>query len=526
MISRLSRTQTSRRHLLRTASLAALGSLVKPLRAVATPSKPRFYDYPFKLGVASGDPMANGFVLWTRLAPDPFDRHAQAMPAVEVRWEVASDEAMQSTVRSGTTLAHPERVHAVHVEVDGLEPDRQYFYRFISGDEVSAVGRARTSPLPTSDVDQVRLAVTSCHSITDAYFPALRDLAEQAPRMVVHVGDYFYESEWIGGIRRIPIPEAYSLADYRELHARYKLDPQLQAAHAACPWMFIWDDHEVVDNWGGAYNQQGLSPEQFAARKLAAFQAYYEHLPLRLSSRLRAEQMRIYQRAFVGTLMELNLLDCRQYRNDPPCLEQVEAGPRYLPQCEAARAPELSLLGEAQEIWLSRGLGRSGARWNVIVQNTQVAPFDYVSGEDVGYDLDDWNSFDASRKRLLELLTRHRPTNPIFLGGNIHAYYAGLVHTDPFDPTTEPLARELVATSLSAGGGGEDRYQHVNQQFEENPFARYFDNRHRGYLLCDVTPEEWVTQCRVVADVLDPDSPGSTLATLTMRSGETEIEVS
>ncbi len=488
-------------------------------------ARPRFVDHPFKLGVASGDPLADGVVLWTRLAPDPFDPLALVEPAIEVRWEVARDEALAEVVRSGTCLAHAEHAHSVHVEVEGLEPDREYFYRFRAGSEGSPVGRTRTLPLATVPTDRLRLAVASCQSAPDGYFGAYRDLVEQDPRLVVFVGDYIYENDWFGGVRRIPVPEAITLADYRELHARYKLDPALRAAHAAAPWLTIWDDHEVDNDWGGEHNEEDADPAAFLERKEAAFKAYYEHLPLRLSSRPRGAEMQLYRRALLGDLVELDLLDCRQYRDPPPCLEQVRAGPRYLEICDAARSPRLSLLGEAQEAWLARGLGRAGAAWNAIVQTTVMAPFDYLAGEARGYDLDDWNSYDATRRRILDLIAERRPPNSVVLGGNIHAFYAGVLHADPFDAASEPLACELVTTSISAGGGGEERYRQVNDQFAENSFARFFDNRRRGYLLCDVTRQAWESRLRVLDDVRDPRSDASTLATLVIESGKVDVRV-
>jgi alkaline phosphatase D len=501
----------------------ALVGLVRPLSRVAAQATPKFLNYPFRLGVASGDPLADGVVLWTRLAPDPYDLQSIVEPTVEVRWQVAKDEAMQNVVRSGASLAHREHAHSVHVEVDGLEPDREYFYRFEAGSEESPVGHTRTLPLAASHPDSFRFALASCQALTDGYYAAYRDLVEQSPRLVVHLGDYIYENDWYGGVRRIPVPEATTLSEYRELHARYKLDPDLQAAHAATPWVSIWDDHEVDNDWGGTYNEKDVDVEVFLERKKAAFKAYYEHLPLRLSSRLRGEEMQIYRRILVGDLLELNLLDCRQYRDHPPCLDQVRAGPRYLKICDAARNPRLTLLGSDQEAWLTRGFGRAGATWNTLVQTTLMAPFDYLVGEEVGYDLDDWNSFNAPRQRILDLISQRRPSNPVILGANIHAFYAGVLHADPFDSASVPLATELISTSISASGGGEERYRQVNDQFAENPFARFFDNRQRGYLLCDLTHESWQTQLRVVADVRDPVSPASTLETLVIESGTVDI---
>jgi alkaline phosphatase D len=486
----------------------------------------RLQEYLFALGVASGDPSASGVVLWTRLVQDPYDTRSLSVP-IAVRWALASDERLRRVVRRGEIVARPERAHAIHVEVDGLEPDREYYYRFTAEGHASRVGRTRTLPARGSKVDHVRMALTSCQNTTEGYFVAYRDMVQREPHLVLHTGDYIYE-RGLGTVRRHPVADAISLEDYRALHAHYKLDSDLQLAHARLPWLTIWDDHEVVNDWGAGHSYVVDSswkhtPEAFERRKSAAIQAYLEHMPFRLSARMQRQRLRMHARVALGDLLELNLLDVRQYRDAPRC-GPVETF--YRDRCDAADADALSMLGREQEDWLSSGFGTSGTAWNVIVQGTALAPFDHAPGDGARYQRDGWDNYIAARRRLLRMIDLRKPPNPVSLGGDIHAYYAGHVHADPYDARTRPLLAEFVTTSLSAFGGGEERYTATTAQFSENAFARFFDNRWRGYTLCDVTPRDWRTTLRVVDDVTRMDSGCRTLCELAVPAGKVEIESS
>ena len=517
------KSRFSRRQLLKYASMLAVGSFFCPVRQTYASRSINFTDYPFKLGVASGDPVSEGIVLWTRLAPDPYDLIALPQQSIPVAWQVAEDEKMRKMVQSGTSFAHAEHAHSVHVEVHGLKPDREYFYCFIAGKEKSPVGRTRTLPLMGKRLQDFRFAFVSCQDFTNGYFAAYHDMVRQDPQLIVHTGDYIYESIYKDGVRRIPVPVAITLDDYRLLHACYKLDPHLQEAHAAAPWLLIWDDHEVENDWGGSYSESIADPEQFLNRKTAAIKAYCEHLPLRLSTRMRHGRLRIHQRLGVGDLIEFNLLDCRQYRNRPPC--QDETG-HVLPQirpCAEALSHDRSMLGWEQEDWLRRGFGISGAKWNTLVQTTYMAPFDYVKGADTGYKTDGWDGYAASRQRILDMIVNKGIKNPISIGGEIHAFYAGVVNANAFDFDSPPVLSEVVCTSISSGGGGDQRYRETLDLFSENPFARYFENRVRGYALCNVSHKRWHTALRAVEDVQDPASPGSTLQELVIEAGKVDV---
>lgn len=517
----------TRRQLVKRAALTAAAAFWAPALRAAPVELPGFHDYPFKLGVASGWPTADAFILWTRLAPSLYDKAAMPRDPIVVKWQVAGDEAFARIVREGEAVAYPENAHAVHVEVTGLEPARPYFYRFIADGEASPVGRSHTLPPMGSPLEAFRFAFASCQSRTDGYYAAYRDMVEQEPQLILHLGDYIYENGWVAMTRRIPVIEAFDLDGYRALYASYKQDEALQAAHAAAPWVTIWDDHEICNDWGGAYSGSShMVPEAFLARKVAAFKACYEHMPLPMTSRPHEAVARMYGRLAVGNLIQFDFLDCRQYKNDPACQDQprISDGFASYPKiCKAAADPGRSMLGADQEQWLAKGLGFYGATWNAIAQTTMVAPFDFVSGEEAAYDMDGWDSFPVSRQAILDLIAERKLSNTVFLGGNIHAYYSGVLNRVALDPESPPIATEIVGTSISSGGGGDARYTSANSQFSENPFARFFENRRRGYVLCDVTHKAWTNHFRTIKDVADPYSPSSVLARAVIETGKAEV---
>ena len=503
--------------------MLAVGSFFRPVGQALASQSIKFIDYPFKLGVASGDPAPDGFVIWTRLAPEPYDLTALPQQSIPVAWQVAEDEKMRKVVQSGTGPAHSKHAHSVHVEVHGLRPDREYFYCFTAGNEKSPTGRTRTLPLMGKRLRDFRFAFASCQDFTNGYFAAYHDMVRQDPKLVIHTGDYIYESIYKEGVRHIPVSVAMTLEDYRLLHACYKLDPHLQDAHAAAPWLLIWDDHEVENDWGGSYSESITDPEKFLRRKTAAIKAYCEHLPLRLSTRRKSDGVRIHQRTLIGDLIELNLLDCRQYRDPPPCRDETGRAPPQLKYCEEALSDDRSMLGRKQEDWLGQGFGNSGAKWNTLVQSTYMAPFDYIKGADTGYKTDGWDGYAASRQRILDMIVNKRIENPVSVGGEIHAYYAGVVNANALNFGSPPVLSEMLCTSISSGGGGDQRYRETLDLFSENPFARYFENRYRGYALCILNHQRWHTQLRVIEDVTDPVSPGSTLKELVIEAGKVEV---
>jgi alkaline phosphatase D len=470
---------------------------------------------PFTLGVASGDPWPTGVVLWTRLAPEPLaDDGLGGMPRrlVLVQWEVAGDRAFRLVVRSGYAMADPAWAHSVHVEVEGLQPGREYTYRFRVGGHLSPAGRTRTAPA-AGTLGAARFAVASCANLAEGWFTAYRRLAEQEPDLVLHLGDYLYEGpeEGTAGahVRGRLDGEARTLAGYRRRHAQYKTDPDLQAAHAVAPWAVVFDDHEVDGNWAG-FHPQAPQPH-FARRRAAAFRAYYEHLPLRRSSLPHGPVMPVFRRLTWGGLATVHLLDTRQYRADQVCGDTRVTG------CTAREVPSRSILGSRQERWLDRRLASSGARWDLLAQQVFMAPKDTRSGPGTEYAMDAWDGYPAARRRLLDSLASHRVRNPVVLTGDVHRHYANDLRLDD-----RVVASELVTTSVSSGGDGARRTPMTDLQLAENPDLRWADSR-RGYVMLHLSRERVRAEFRTLPFVSRPGAPASSAATFGLEDGQRGI---
>jgi alkaline phosphatase D len=482
-------------------------------------ARPRFDAYPFALGVASGDPSADGFVLWTRIAPPRTDAVFLPIDDFAVEWVVAEDEKLSRIVRHGTSVASAEWAHSVHVEVEGLAADRWYWYQFRCGGEASAVGRTRTLPAPGVATARLRLALASCQHYEHGYFAAYRHMLADDLDLVVHVGDYIYEGSFGPQIRRHDSPDgAQTLADYRNRHACYKGDADLQRAHAAYPWLLTWDDHEVSNDYAGLVSNYGESRDVFAARRTAAYRAYYEHMPLRARHRPDAIAMPLYQRMQFGDLAQISVLDDRQYRAAHACAERGE----LVDDCAQRWSPAQTMLGDTQQRWLESGLAGSRARWNVIAQQTLIAPF--VSRQDDGRQTvwtDGWDGYAGARAQLLDFIGERRVANVVTLGGDVHAFYATDLKTDFDDADSAVVATEFVGTSLATQG---DDYATIARNLPLNPHVRYFENRWRGYLRCEITPQLWRSDLRIVDDATDVRSDARTLLSLHVESGRAGVQ--
>lgn len=470
-------------------------------------------EQPFQLGVASGDPAPDGFVIWTRLAPDP--THGGGMPeeAVEVAWQVAEDEAMTRVVRRGTTVANPEWAHSVHVEVEGLRPDREYWYQFQAAGETSPRGRTRTMPPSDALPDSLRFAFASCQHYEQGLFTAYEHMAREDLHLVVHLGDYIYEAAARDGLVRKHVgPELKSLADYRNRHAQYKTDPALQATHAAFPWIVTWDDHEFANNCAGAISERpDEPPEQYLVRRANAYKAYYEHMPLRRAALPDGPDMLLYRRIAFGRLADFNVLDTRQYRTDQPC------GDGNKPPCDEVYDPKATLLGDEQEKWLLSGLAASQARWNVLAQQVMMARVDRIAGERVGYSMDQWPGYEMNRRRILKFFHERKIAGPIVLGGDIHSNWCNDLIADFDDLDAAVVATEFVGTSISSGGNGSEVARTTQNVLDENPFVNYY-NAQRGYVRCVVEPGLWRSDYQGVDYVTRPGAPLVTRASYVVEN--------
>jgi alkaline phosphatase D len=472
---------------------------------------------PFQLGVASGDPSPDGFVLWTRLAPSPLQPHG-GMPkrAVEVAWEVASDERFRAIVARGSAIAHPELAHSVHVEVSGLASDRPYWYRFSAFGERSFVGRSRTTPLEGAPVTSLRFGVAGCHHYEEGYFHAFRALAQADLAFLFHYGDYIYEyppAPPLRILREVPFSpvrqhlgaETYSLDDYRLRYAQYRTDPDLQRAHAAMPWFVTFDDHEVANNWAGDQDEKGTPPEVFALRRAAAFQAWYEHMPVRRTNFPGSDGVRTYRSTGWGDLVSASFLDTRQYRSDQACGD----GERTL--CSEARAPDRTMLGPEQERWLLDRLSRSNARWNVIAQQMLMMDLDMSRAAEASKRLtamDTWGGYPAARERLLKHLQERKITNTVVLSGDAHQHFAGDVLRTPEGAA---VASEFLVTSATSGGDGLGTLPGNEEILRRNPSLRMLQDR-RGYAICSVTHDRWTTELISLSHVTSAQAPMNSVA--------------
>jgi alkaline phosphatase D len=505
--------RATRRELLRVgASAAALVSLGGTLPARRGDSSPRFREYPFTLGVASGDPLPDGVVLWTRLSGETV-AEAGALPSgVPVRWEVAEDEAFEHVVRNGATLAVPDLGYSVHAEVEGLQPGRVYYYRFLAGGYASVPGRARTAPAPGSSNQSLRFVFCSCQNWEDGYYTAYRHMSNEDVDLIVHLGDYIYE----GGISRNAVranngPEVYDLDQYRGRFALYRGDADLQAAHAAASWVVTWDDHDLDNNYAAGIPQDQQELQGFLMRRAAAYQAYYEFMPLRRTSMPAGPDMRIYRRLVFGDLAAMSVLDTRQYRDDQAC------GDRYKPDCEGRLDPSRTLLGREQESWLLNGLREPGPRWNLIAQQVLMSPLMQINNDGVRtHSMDTWDGYPGARQRLLEAFASGQVASPVVLTGDVHSSWVADLHVG--DQLSPLVGTELVGTSITTNGDGLDVGNGPDILRDWNPHLRFHDER-RGYVRCDVTREHLTAYFRAIPYISRPGAPLETRATFVVEQG-------
>jgi alkaline phosphatase D len=506
---------TTRRTFLLAASGAVLSYAAPRLLA-----QPRFDRNPFALGVASGYPRPDGIVLWTRLAPDALNGGGMPDAAVEVAWEIADSASFSNVLRKGVEHAAPDTAHSIHAEINGLEPARWYHYRFHAGGAVSTVGRFRTAPAADAANGRLRFALASCQHWEQGHFSAYRGMAADDLDLVVHVGDYIYESSRAGDkLRDHAAPEPATLVEYRNRYALYKSDPGLQAAHAAFPWMVTWDDHEVDNDYANDRSQDLDPPEEFLKRRAAAYQAYYEHMPLPDWARPRGAHAQIYTHAAFGRLMQICLLDSRQYRSHQVCPRPGRGGSNTVnaADCPDRLSPNLTLLGAEQERWLDESLAKSGARWNVIAQQTLMAQSDRDPLWGQRFWTDGWDGYPKARERLLASVAGRKIANPLVLGGDVHTAMVADLRINFDDVKSPVVATELLGPSITSRGPSMRALDAVRHK---NPHFKWANSADRGYASFELTPERCVARMRGVASVAGPEAKMRELAAFAVENGK------
>lgn len=484
----------------------------------------RITDDPFTLGVASGDPQPDSVLLWTRLAPKPFEPDS-GLPAarIDVQWELARDERFRRIVRRGKATAHPEFHHSVHVDAAGLDADRVFYYRFRAGSWVSPVGRTRTAPAPGSRPRSLSLAAVSCQAYHDGYFTAYQHLAQEDLDVVVHLGDYLYEYavNATGGARNYTdrtLPslfnrETVSLEDYRLRYALYKSDPDLMAAHAAHPFVVTWDDHETENNYAGDTPENDVPPEDFLLRRAAAYRAYWENQPLRTPQRPEGADMQLYRRLHWGRLAQFDILDTRQYRSD-----QAYGDGWQTPGPES-EDPSRTMTGAGQERWLLDGWRSSRARWNVVPQQVTFSRRRSTPNDAYKLSMDSWDGYPASRERLLAGAESAGIDNLMVLTGDVHVGYAFDIKRDFEDENSRTVGTELVATSIASGKDGTDKPANWDAYMAANPHMKFYNGR-RGYVAITLEEASARADFKTVSAVTTPGAPITTTASFVTQAGQ------
>ena len=518
-------TGQNRRQFMRTTGAASIAATVglSGQTSAALNDAGEFESDPYSLGVASGDPLPDSVVLWTRLVPEPMEIGG-GMPEedVEVAWTVATDEALTDVVQTGTTTAEPEHAHAVHVEVFDLEPATEYYYQFEAGGATSPVGRTKTAPAPDQRVDEFEFAFASCQSWPHGYYTAYRHMAREELDLVIHLGDYIYEYgvEADGGIRDVQVPQEYreetmTLDRYRLQYGLYKSDPDLRDAHASAPWLVTRDDHEVDNNWADDVQEEPWDQEtveEFLQRRAAAFQAYYEHMPFRMEQKPDSSNQKLYRNYRFGDLVEFNVLDTRHYRDDQACGDAFRAV-----DCEERF--EREILGDEQREWLLDNLESSEVTWDVLANQLPLARMDFKEGEEEGFRTDQWDGYVPDQDAVTEAMGEHAD-NAVVVTGDFHTSWACELQAADGE---EVVGTEFVGTSISSFGDGTEMRDDADYVLAENDNV-YYNKNLRGYAQCRVTPDSWETEYKVLDYVTEPGSPIWTDATFTVEAGEPGLQ--
>ena len=517
---------TRRRFLTWTGVAAGLAATPGLFAGAAQSAPPPRGSGPFTLGVASGDPLPDRVVLWTRLAVDPLARGGGMGPVpVPVEWEIAEDSALRRPVRRGVAMATADNGHSVHVDVRGLRPGADHFYRFRALGEISEIGRTRTAPAAGGRPASMTFAFASCQSWADGHYVAYRDMADHAPDLVFHLGDYIYEKPIAagGGPRGgQPRPtsatrECMSLDDYRDRYALYKLDPNLQRAHRTSPFITIFDDHEVDNNWAAGIPEDDQPIPEFLLRRAQAMRAWWENTPVRVAQRPNGIDIRAYRRFTFGDLAEFSVLDTRTYRSDQA------NGDNDTAQNFRTADPRRTITGAAQERWLLDGLGSRRCRWNVMAHQTTIADLARQSDGVRAVSMDGWSGYEASRARILDGARQRGVRNLVSIVGDIHRNVVSELRSTYTRPAPT-VGVELAGTSIASGGDGEDSDSSDQQLKAASPHIR-FGNAQRGYVLNRLSRGSWEAEYRVAERISDPSAQVGRRALITIPDGRPAIDV-
>ena len=475
---------------------------------------------PFTLGVASGDPTPTDVVIWTRLAPRPLDPDGGMIARTAVNWEVADDEGFQQVVQRGRYTAAPELGFSVHADVRGLAPGREYFYRFTVPDGPSPVGRLRTAPAPGPGTPPLRLAFASCQHFEQGYFTAYDHLAREGAHLVAHLGDYIYEYGGVERVRKYATSEIRTIDQYRARYAQTKGDASLMAAHAAASWVVTWDDHEVDNNYAGLSGENDMeSDEQMRVRRATAYQAWWEHMPVRVPRVTSWADLNITRRIQWGSLAGIWMLDTRQYRNNQAC----DDGNRDVP-CGDWDDPARTMLGPAQERWLFDGLAEPGNQWQVLANQVRIAPFDETPGDGRRFSMDHWSGYPAALERLSRAIAESAPNRKVAITGDIHSNWVNELRASHDRPDAPVVGAEFIGTSISSGGDGRDEGTNWNDKTRaENPHCKWHNAR-RGYVVCDFTAEDCRASYRTIPFVTKTAAPVATASAGRVVRGRPGVE--
>ncbi|HEU5035522.1 MAG TPA: alkaline phosphatase D family protein [Nocardioides sp.] len=540
---------------------AAAGALALP----GTPANPSFAaagrSHVFRHGVASGDPLPDAVLIWTRVTPTAVSTPGSGRgPTVDVHWEIATDPRFRRVVRRGTFGTGPSRDHTVKVDVRGLAPETWYYYRFRCAGVTSRTGRTRTAPARDANPDHLRFGVVSCANWQAGWFAAYRGLAGRDDlHAVVHLGDYLYEygpGEYGYGFSdedirtHVPGHDMVSLDDYRRRHGQYKTDPDLQDLHAKYPWIITWDDHEVADDqWrDGAKNHDAATQGSYRLRRARAHRAYDEWMPVRLdgTARLR-DGDRLYRRFRFGRLAEISMLDLRSYRS-----RQVQTDvPQPLPVPDSGVSdPDRTITGRQQMAWLKQSLHRGRAQWKIVGNPVMIAPVDFgavpqdlldpindVTGllprDGFPYNVDQWDGYTDDRREVFAHIRDHQVSDALFITGDIHSGWAAEL---PYDASAYPVGDsagvEFVCSSVTSNNlkditGSPPRTTSLAVEqaiLANNRHIKYLDFDSHGFSVLDVTAERAQMDWYVIGDRADRDTPVSWSVSYLTRTGTGRVE--